>query len=49
MGTPKRETILPLTLQQLEPDITGPQPPRAVLIHRPIRRQPGRTAWTPPL
>jgi hypothetical protein len=49
MGAPRRETILPLTLQQLEPDITGPQPPRAVLIHRLIRRQPGRTAWTPPL
>jgi hypothetical protein len=49
MGTPKRETLLPLTLQQLEPDITGPQPSRAVLIHRLIRRQPGRTTWTPPL
>ncbi len=49
MGPPRRETILPFTLQRPEPDTTGPQLPRAVLIHRLIRRQPGRTVWTPPL
>jgi hypothetical protein len=33
MGAPWRETILPLTLQQPEPDTNGPQP-RAVPTHR---------------
>jgi hypothetical protein len=38
MVAPRRETILSLTFQQPEPDTNGPQPSRAALTHRSIRR-----------